>query len=282
MATRRLLSLVSAPARAARPRSTRPISAIVKHHDANQLQPRPGKRAPIRNDFKGRYIVEPCDASPVDLHSLLSMSQTLTPVRTSCVAWSERSEDYRKTLFDWAKKFGLGDIRIESLANVMYHSPVSMSRQVAPADVDGLQTSKVQFGMLQDESLDHRDDKIHVRSLAVIGDAVLDLMVVSYLFQRYPTLKPKQAHRRRMNMVSDESISFVGQDYFELDSVIVYQDKENLDLRQKFGTRVYSDVLEALMGIVYVDLGIARAALFAQHHIIPSLAQFDQVKVVDR
>jgi dsRNA-specific ribonuclease len=78
-------------------------------------------------------------------------------------------------------------------------------------------------------------------------------------------------------MVCDESLAFVARDYFELDSLIVFQDQENLNnFRTNCGNRVYSDVLEALLGIVYIDLGIERASLFAKNHVVASLAQFDQ------
>ena len=97
--------------------------------------------------------------------------------------------------------------------------------------------------------------------LEYLGDAVIDLVVAEALFYRFPTedegfltkLRSKLVSRNNLNRVADE---------LGLPNLLV------ANLKGNHGESIYGDALEALVGAVYIDLGIKKTQFFVMQTIV--------------
>ena len=91
--------------------------------------------------------------------------------------------------------------------------------------------------------------KAHNERLEYLGDAVLDVVVADYLYKRFPTSKEGMLTQIRAKLVNRITLSRVARKH-SLEHFLVSQ--INLHVEGKF---VYSNMVEALVGAVYLDLG---------------------------
>lgn len=96
--------------------------------------------------------------------------------------------------------------------------------------------------------------------LEFMGDAVLNLIVAGYLYYKYPSEDEGFMTKMRTRIVSGKCLSKIAQ-LMHLDKHIRMNDKA---LKNGWNTnaRILEDVLESLIGAVYVDQGLAMATKF--------------------
>ena len=85
--------------------------------------------------------------------------------------------------------------------------------------------------------------------LEFLGDSVLGTVVAEYLFKRFPYKNEGFLTDIRSRIVNRESLNKVGKK-MGLNQLVVYSGKVNLSHKS-----LYGDVLEALVGAVYLDKG---------------------------
>ena len=82
--------------------------------------------------------------------------------------------------------------------------------------------------------------------LEILGDAVLQLFITEMLFYKYPHIDEGDITVMRQNLVNIKCLEKI---YLSLDlREIVDKINKNLD-----GSRIYSDILEAVLGAIYLD-----------------------------
>ena len=93
-----------------------------------------------------------------------------------------------------------------------------------------------------------------------LGDAVLGLCVTHLLFKKYPTAKEGELSEMRSKLVKGTSLSKVGRRMC-IEKIAIVAEGVSLS------DRIYEDTTEALIGAIYLDLGLCDAFRFVAYHI---------------
>lgn len=97
--------------------------------------------------------------------------------------------------------------------------------------------------------------------LEFLGDSVLEMVSSTYLYNNYPDKKEGQMTKMRASMVCEQALAFCARD-FELEKYILLgKGEESTGGRHR--DSIISDVMEAVIGAIYIDGGIE----YAKKHI---------------
>ena len=94
--------------------------------------------------------------------------------------------------------------------------------------------------------------------LEFLGDAVLGLVTASTIFDSYPEAPEGEMTKLRAVVVDQRSLAAVGRDLGVPDHIRVGRGEERAGGRDR--DSIVSDVVEAILGAVYIDGGWAEAA----------------------
>ncbi|MFQ5708087.1 MAG: ribonuclease III [bacterium] len=130
------------------------------------------------------------------------------------------------------------------------------------------------------QSLKHRsilpvthEDRINSNErLELLGDAVLGLVVVDFLYQRYTHKEEGELTSMKSLLVSRRILARIAR-ALELGKYILLSDSE-----EKSGGRnrasIIADALEAVIGAIYLDGGLVQAREFIENKLLSS---FDEI-----
>ncbi|MCS6895813.1 MAG: ribonuclease III [Bacteroidia bacterium] len=99
--------------------------------------------------------------------------------------------------------------------------------------------------------------------LEFLGDAVLQLVVTDYIFRHYPHFDEGEMTELRAKVVNTDSLVEIAQRLML--SELIRTDASLLPKRQDY----LADMMEALIGAVYMDLGYSAAHQFIRRRIFP-------------
>ena len=123
------------------------------------------------------------------------------------------------------------------------------------------------------------DRLAHNERLEFLGDAVLELTVSRYLFDKYPNLPEGNLTKMRATIVCEPSLVIFA-NKIELNQLILLGKGE-----EKTGGRtrpsLVSDAFEAFIGALYLDQGLDVVWKFAQKVIFPYVEHNELIGVVD-
>ncbi len=112
---------------------------------------------------------------------------------------------------------------------------------------------------LADEALTHKSCKKSYNNerLEFLGDAVLDLIVGEYLFQKFPDLPEGDLSKMRASLVNEKGFEKLAKliglgEYIHISSA-----EENNRGREK--ASILSNAFEALIGAIYLESGLEKA-----------------------
>jgi ribonuclease-3 len=105
--------------------------------------------------------------------------------------------------------------------------------------------------------------------LEFLGDRVLGLVVAAWLYERFPTEPEGKMSRRYNALVTRETCAEVGR-ALDLPRHIRLGKQARED-HANLSDNVVGDVVEALLGALYLDAGLARAEQFIRQHWAPFL-----------
>ncbi|OGU61810.1 MAG: ribonuclease III [Ignavibacteria bacterium RBG_13_36_8] len=112
-------------------------------------------------------------------------------------------------------------------------------------------------------------DKSNER-LEFLGDSVLGLIVAEYLFRNFRNKEEGFLTKSRSHIVNRDALALVAKK-IKLQKFLLYNDRFIKDSDEGMKT-IMADALEALIGAIYIDLGIEKAKMFITKNIIePSL-----------
>lgn len=111
--------------------------------------------------------------------------------------------------------------------------------------------------------------KVSYERLEYLGDAVLELLVTRLLFLSYPKAKEGQMTRIRAAVVSERPLSEIAEKLKLGKYLILSHGMEKSDGRKL--PSILSDVVEALIGAIYLDGGIESAESFIMPYIKPKI-----------
>lgn len=105
--------------------------------------------------------------------------------------------------------------------------------------------------------------------LEFLGDAVLELVSSEYLYKNHPRLPEGELTKKRSSMVCEPALAYCARDV-ELGSFIFLGKGEEASGGRKRDS-ITSDVLEAVIGAIYLDGGLGAAKAFIDRFILSDL-----------
>ncbi|MDR1169999.1 MAG: ribonuclease III [Prevotellaceae bacterium] len=109
----------------------------------------------------------------------------------------------------------------------------------------------------------------HNERMEYLGDAMLGAIVADYLYEKYPMHEEGRLTKMRSKLVNRVTLLNVGKT-MNLDRFLVSQ--ANVGIEGKF---ILSNMVEALVGAVYLDLGYEYAKCFVVNVLLKDLLNSD-------
>ena len=109
----------------------------------------------------------------------------------------------------------------------------------------------------------------HYERVEFLGDAVLELVSSEYLFHNHPDMPEGELTKTRASLVCEPSLAFCAKD-LELGQFIrLGKGEESTGGRKR--ESIISDVMEAIIGAIFLDGGMAPAKEFVHRFILSDL-----------
>ncbi len=106
----------------------------------------------------------------------------------------------------------------------------------------------------------------HNERLEFLGDAVLELIITSFLFRKYPKKNEGELTAYRSAIVNTVSLSKVAQ-HLGLNEYLLLSKGESKDTGRARSI-ILANAVEAVIGAIYMDQGYDTAANFISEHIL--------------
>lgn len=135
-------------------------------------------------------------------------------------------------------------------------------------NMDVYQTAFTHRSALQQYSV-----KSSYETLEFLGDAVLSFVITKYLYDTFQDQQEGFLTKIRTKIVRGKTLSLISKE-LGLDSLVIMNDK---GMRNNWNQnpKILEDVLEALIGAIYLDLGIIHAKQFIYKFILSRKINFD-------
>jgi len=109
----------------------------------------------------------------------------------------------------------------------------------------------------------------HNERLEFLGDAVLELVVTEHLYNNYPNPEGELTNWRAA-LVNSQSLAETAKK-LDLEKYLMLSRGEAKDKNSKARNYILANTMEALIGAIYLDLGLSAAEDFINKHIITKL-----------
>ncbi len=123
-------------------------------------------------------------------------------------------------------------------------------------------------------------DKIHNNErLEFLGDAVLELMVSDYIYNRFEKLPEGDLTKLRANIVCEPSLVVFASKLDMAPLILLGRGEEKTGGRER--PSIVSDTFEAFLGALYLDQGTASVVSFLKAHVFPQIGDDNYNAVMD-
>ena len=99
-----------------------------------------------------------------------------------------------------------------------------------------------------------------------MGDAVLELTTSDFLFRRFPDVREGELTKRRASIVCGSSLAQCAENISLGEYILMGRGEESTGGRHK--ENMISDVMEAVIGAIYLDGGFKKAVAFIQRFVL--------------
>lgn len=96
--------------------------------------------------------------------------------------------------------------------------------------------------------------------LEFLGDAVLEIVSSEFLFRKFPSLPEGELTKKRASLVCEPTLAMCARDFHLEKFLLLGHGEENTGGRKR--DSIVSDALEAVIGAIYLDGGLASAKEF--------------------
>ena len=111
--------------------------------------------------------------------------------------------------------------------------------------------------------------KPHYERLEFLGDAVLEMVVSAYIYKHYPDRREGEMTRMRAAMVCETALAYCAED-LELGRYLILGRGEEA-MGGRYRESIIADVMEALIGAIYLDGGIRKVTAIIEQFILSDL-----------
>ena len=112
---------------------------------------------------------------------------------------------------------------------------------------------------------------INFERLEFLGDSILGIVVSFFLYNKFPFANEGTLTMYRAKIVSRENLNQIGQ---KID-LVYFLDQKN---KMNFGKNIHGNLLEALIGAVFVDRGYQKCCRFVMKKILVEHIEIDQLQ----
>lgn len=105
--------------------------------------------------------------------------------------------------------------------------------------------------------------------LEFLGDAVLELISSEFLFQENHDMTEGQLTKQRASMVCEQALAYCAREFGLEEYIMLGKGEEMTGGRTK--DSIISDVMEAVIGALYIDQGMEQAKAFIHRFILSDL-----------
>ena len=113
---------------------------------------------------------------------------------------------------------------------------------------------------------------INFERLEFLGDTVIDAVVAHFLYSELNQDNEGELTKMKSKIVSREKLNYIGKELNLLDHLFCTGNKEN------FGDDIYGNILEALIGAVFIDKGYERCKKIVFKIILDPYISLNDVK----
>ena len=110
----------------------------------------------------------------------------------------------------------------------------------------------------------------HNERLEFLGDAVLEIVVTEYLFNKFPNTPEGELTNWRASLVNSKMLAQVANE-IKLENFIYLSKGEAKDKSSKARQYIIANAVEALIGAIYLDQGIRSATKFIKRNMLSKL-----------
>lgn len=114
----------------------------------------------------------------------------------------------------------------------------------------------------------------HYEKLEFLGDSILNYCISSLLFSHYPKMSEGELSLSRSKIVNKTSLARVGKT-IEIDEYI------RTERNQRISTSIRADVVEAIIGALYLDGSMQAAERFINRYFLPLMQDINQHELKD-
>lgn len=124
-----------------------------------------------------------------------------------------------------------------------------------------------------DRALTHastgNEGKRSYERLEFLGDAILNFAVADALFQQQPEIPEGQLTETRSHFVSRKPLAAIARKLDLSNHLLV---GKGLRTSERDGERILADLVEAVLGAIYLDGGVRAARAFVRRHVLSNEA----------
>lgn len=126
---------------------------------------------------------------------------------------------------------------------------------------------------------EHPDFELnHNERLEFLGDAVLEIIVTEFLYFTFPDKPEGELTNLRASLVNAKMLAKVARD-LDIENNLYLSRGEERDANSKARNYILADAVEAIIGAIYLDQGMAVAKQFIDAHILSRLQEVLQNKL---
>lgn len=107
----------------------------------------------------------------------------------------------------------------------------------------------------------------HNERLEFLGDAVLEIVVTEYLYHKYPETPEGDLTNWRASLVNAKMLAHVASE-MKIEGFLYLSKGESKDKDSKARQYILANAIEAIIGSIYLDQGIAEAGKFIHKWIL--------------
>jgi ribonuclease III len=112
----------------------------------------------------------------------------------------------------------------------------------------------------------------HNERLEFLGDAVLEIIVTEYLYNKFPNTSEGNLTNWRASLVNSKMLHKVAEELL-IDDYLYLSKGEAKDKDKKSRQYILANAVEAIIGAIYLDQGINKAKKFVEKYILSKLQE---------
>ncbi len=119
---------------------------------------------------------------------------------------------------------------------------------------------------------DNQGNALNYERLEFLGDAMLNSVIASHLYLEVPNGDEGYLTKMRSKIVSRENLNKIGKDLRLINLV------ESKMGNQQFGENIHGNILESLIGAIYLDRGYPACEKFIHHRLISTIKDIQHLE----